>query len=61
MGKIGLLIFGSDFQNVRYPIKMSIAPYSDSNIKTISYGSQKMGINTNVAIIDAVHNLTMKK
>ena len=38
----------------------AFAPSPNANIGIILYESQKLGINENVAIIDAVHNFIMK-
>ena len=49
-----------NYTELRLELFNAIAPYSDANIETILNGSRKLGINKNVAIIDAVHFITSK-
>ena len=49
-----------NYTDLRQKLFNLIAPFTNVNIPTILYGSQKLGINNCVAIIDALHNYMMK-
>ena len=49
-----------NYAQLRIELFNAIVPYTDADIGTILYESEMLGINKNIAVIDAVHNYIIK-